>query len=210
MDQLAENDKVFNNLLTAAADMPNFLQFDNTFGVKGEIAAGSTYKKLILLDASNVVQLGESGTEVRVPADPSNALGVATKQYVDGVQMFQSQAIVTVNSGLTGSFATILSLSATTRGVVHAIWIDTAGGSSTCRIKVTVDGTLIIDDTSGALTNNRFYAMRANGNIETTASTDAGDAGHPLEIRFTSTLLIEATSGDGNSRAISVRYSKIP
>src|SRR3990167_7331548 len=92
LDSAAENDKVFNDLLTAVTDFANNLQFDNNKGITGEIAAGSTYKNLIKLDASNIVQLAESGTEVRVPADPTNVLGVATKQYVDANQMLQTQA----------------------------------------------------------------------------------------------------------------------
>src|SRR3990167_989930 len=131
MDQLAENDKVFNDLLTAAADIPNNLQFDNNNGLKGEIAAGSTYKNLIKLDASNIVQLSESGTEVRVPADPSNVLGVATKQYVDGVQMFQTQAKVSAaGSGSSGSYLTVLSLSATTRGRIKAMTFQQSAGGT--------------------------------------------------------------------------------
>ena len=52
-DKLGENDKVFNDLLTAVTDFANNLQFDNNKGIKGEIAAGSTYVKPIKLGASN-------------------------------------------------------------------------------------------------------------------------------------------------------------
>ena len=56
MDQVGENDKVFNDLLNAVTDFDNNLNFNNAKYLQGEIAAGSTYKKLIGLDASNIVQ----------------------------------------------------------------------------------------------------------------------------------------------------------
>ncbi len=136
MDQLGENDKVANDLLTAVTDFANFLQFDNTKGIKGEVAATGSYKKLILLDASDKIQIGEAGTEVRVPADPTNVLGVATKQYVDGVQMFETQPKVSASSGINASYVTILSLTATTRGHIRSLAITGGTGLSARRASI--------------------------------------------------------------------------
>ncbi len=211
MDQAAENDKVFNDLLTSVTDFANFLHFDNTKGVKGEVAATGSYKKLVVLDAGNVAQLGEAGTEVRVPADPTNALGVATKQYVDGVQMFQTQAIASAAaSGLT----TILNLTATTRVRLHAVWVVQAGGTSTWRVKITVDGTVVIDDTSATtLVAGDVGHLAANGRVTDDGTVDDGFAGDLIEICGNSTFKIEAdanVSAGGASGTVFALYSKIP
>ena len=210
MDQLGENDKVFNDLLTAVTDFANFLQFNNTKGIKGEIAAGSTYKSLVVLDASNVLQLGESGTEVRVPADPSNALGVATKQYVDAIQMLQTQAEVSGNSGTSGTLATVLSLSATTRGQVHAIYGLMAGASITLRLKITIDGVVVIDDTSPSTVAGDYNYLAPNGKVADSNSTEDSLVGHLINLRFNSSLLIEAATDNSTAVAVKVLYSKIP
>lgn len=211
MDKLGENDKVFNDLLTATTDFNNHLRFNNTKGITGEIAAGSTYKNLIQLDASNIVQLAESGTEVRVPADPTNALGVATKQYVDAVQMLQTQAVATGSPG-NGALATILSLSATTRGQVHAIWYaNGAGGTNAIRVKITIDGTVVVDETSPqTVTASFFLSLEPNTRWPDSVGQSAeGTTTRLINLRFNSTLLIEASKSE-NTGTLKVLYSKIP
>lgn len=211
LDQHGENDKVFNDLLTAVTDFSVNLKFDNNKGITGEIAAGSTYKNLLKLDASNIAQLGESGTEVRVPADPTNALGVATKQYVDATQMLQTQAKVAASSGASGTLATILNLAATTRGVVRALYGTNGGGAAhTLRVKITVDGTVVIDKTSAAWasTYRKFLPGHEWDVADFAAEDDAADA--LLAIHFNSSLLIEAASSTATVDTVSVVYAKIP
>mgnify|MGYP001558524310 FL=1 len=210
-DQIGENDKVFYELLFGTTDMDNNFKFNNAKYIQGEVAAGGTYKKIAGIDASNIVQLGESGTEVRVPADPSNALGVATKQYVDGVQMFQTQAIVSAAPNGSGTLATILSLSATTRGRLHAIWHLKGSQPGTLRVKITLDGTVVIDNTSPSIALAEYVAMKANGELWDTNSADDGDAAFLIELPFNSTCLIEAAISDaGSNSTVKVLYSKIP
>lgn len=210
-DALAENDKVFNDLLTAVTDFDNNLRFNNAKYLQGEIAAGSTYKKLIGLDASNIVQLSESGTEVRVPADPSNALGVATKQYVDGVQMFQTQPLV---SGVgTNAYVTILSLSATTRGHIRALYVKKGGGSvDNILVRITIDGGTPVVYTFSTVTPSKYRALQPNLTTSTTDQASADLVSFLLDIAFNSSLLVECADnhGAGDTSTCYVVYDKIP
>lgn len=214
-DQLAENDKVCYDLLTAAVDFNNFLQFNNTKGIKGEVAAGGTYKSLVVLDSGNVVQLGEAGTEVRVPADPSNALGVATKQYVDGVQMFQTQAKVSASPALSSAFATILNIAATTRGRVKSISFKTGSGGTVTvsAIRITIDGgtpVTISPDVEPAADNWRSLNVNLLWSAAD-AATEEGLGSNNIDIAFNTSLLIEAsTRFAAGTPLCKVVYEKIP
>ncbi len=214
-DALAESDATFNSLLTAASDFDNFLQFNNTKGIKGEVAAGGTYKSLVVLDSGNVVQLAEAGTEVRVPADPTNVLGVATKQYVDGVQMFQTQPKVSATPGLSGTFATILNLTATTRGRVKSISFKTGSGgtSTTSGVRITIDGgtPITIAPVVEPIADN-WRALGA-GLVFSTADSAAeeGLGSTNIDIAFNTSLLIEAsTKFAAGTPLCKVVYEKIP
>lgn len=212
LDQHAENDKVFYDLLFGSTDIANDVKFDNAKYIKAEIAAGSTYRKLIGLDASNIIQIGESGVEVRIPADPTNALGVATKQYVDAIQMFQDQAEVSVAT-LSGSLVTLLSLSATTRGVLKALWVARSSTTAgTCRVKITVDGTVVIDETSDSIGAGVHRYLTAQGLWNATDVTAEGNAGALANIFFNSTLLVEVlhAGGGAGTSTFYARYAKVP
>lgn len=210
-DQLAENDKVFNDLLTAVADFANFLQFDNTKGIKGEVAAGGTYKSLVVLDASNIVQLGQSGTEVRVPADPSNALGVATKQYADGVQMFRTQAKVSASSGTSGAYLTILNQAATTRGRIKTISMGQGTlGPGTVSVRITIDGGSAVTITSSAIADNNWRGLLPGLLWSTADQANENLTSTLIHISFNTSILIEATSANANAATITIVYEKIP
>jgi len=210
-DQLSENDKVFNDLLTAAVDFPNHLQFDNAKGIKGEVAATGTYKNLIVLDASDIVQLGVAGTIVAVPADPTTNLGVATKAYVDGVQMFQTQPKVGVATGAGASFTTILSLTSTTRGrlksIVHIR--PGTGGSSTVTVRITIDGGAAVTITSSSVAIDKCRALSPGLVWTGTDQTYEGDASTICDISFNTSILVEATA-EGNAGTLNIGYEKIP
>lgn len=207
MDQLAENDKVFNNLLTAATDFDNNLRFNNAKYLQGEIAAGSTYKKLIGLDASNVVQLGESGTEVRVPADPTNALGVATKQYVEALQMFQLQARATVSIGAAGRTTAI---NITGRVIIHAITLKpTAGTDASATVWVTVDGTEL-SFSSPTIAAGEFGALQGNFTMKDMNTAVENDAGALVHFPCNTSMKVEAQCGGGDTMDLTVVYSKVP
>jgi len=210
MDQLAENDKVFNNKQTGAADFADIIKFDNTKGIAGEVAAGGTYKNLVTFDSSNVVQLGESGIEVRVPADPSNNLGVCTKQYAEALQMFQTQANGSGSSGVSGSLSTILSVAATTRGVLLAVWGKRTSSAHTVSVQVTVDSVVVSSEASPTIAQNDYWYLGANGVPVDSNSTAEGDAQNLINMPFNTSLLLEATSGDANAQTVQYLYAKVP
>lgn len=194
MDQLAENDKVFNDLLTAVTDFDNNLRFNNAKYLQGEIAAGSTYKKLIGLDSSNVVQLGESGTEVRVPADPTNALGVCTKQYAEALQMFQTQAVATATPGGGGpTFVTILSRSG--RGHLRSLSLQMhSGGTGTPYVRITIDGGAAVTISGSTTTASTWRALTPNLVWSETDRTNDGDETYLLDIAYKTSILVEVSN----------------
>ncbi len=213
MSAMAENDAVFNDLLTEVTDFANHLRFNNTKGLKGEVAAGGSYKQMIQLDASNVVQLGEAGTEVRVPQDPVNALGVATKAYVDGVQMFQTQPKVVANGGGSSAYATILNLTATTRGRVRAIHAQKGNSSNySLTIRITVDGgTPVVIATVANPALSTFRGLQANLVWSETNQATADRGAFLIDIAFNASLLIEGMTETGGSPPVfTVVYEIIP
>ena len=208
MDQLGENSKVFNDLLTEITDLDN-IRHNNAKGPKGEVAAGGSYKKLILLDASNIVQLAESGTEVRVPADPTNVLGIATKQYVDGVQMFQTQPLVSGATGATNFYTTILNLAATTRGHIRALYAVNGGVGGTISVRITIDGGTPIVYTTSAIIASNYRGLQPNLTWSPTDQTNANLVSFLTDIAFNSSILIEFSASQ-NAGTGYVVYDKIP
>ena len=197
MDKLAESDKTFNNLLTAVDDFSVNLKFDNNKGITGEIAAGSTYKQLIKLDTSNIVQLGESGTEVRVPADPTNVLGVATKQYVDDTLMLGLIAKLRVTS-TSISNADVLNITAVGRLRALSQYSNTAVGAEYPDLTLTVDGTAYAEMVGGAHTT----VYLNTDNTPSTATTFVKSATlEQVVVHFKTSLRVQhrkdATGGGG-------------
>ena len=210
-DQLAESDKVFNDLLTEITDLDN-IRHNNAKGPKGEVAAGGSYKKLILLDSGNVVQLGESGTEVRVPADPTNALGVATKQYADGVNLLQTQPRVSVTSGASGSYVTILN--ATAKGHVRCLYIraiSTGGGNDIMSIRITIDGgTPVVYADAGNTAASDISAMTPDLILQDTNALVSVNAHAILiDIAFNTSMLIEAQTAETTGDICVCVYDKV-
>lgn len=211
-DALAESDATFNNLLTEVTDLDN-IRHNNAKGPKGEVAAGGTYKKLILLDASNIVQLGEAGTEVRVPADPTNVLGVATKQYVDGVQMFQTQPRVSASSGVNDAYATLLNVTAAGHLRAITMTVDgSSGGNDIQSVRITIDGgTPVVYADAGSTAINETSALMPD---LTFVDTNVGPAlpAHAilLDIAFNTSILVETKTPDPNASVSVVVYDKIP
>lgn len=209
LDQAAENDKVFDDLLTAAVDFDNDLRFNNAKAIAGEIAAGGTYKDLAQLDSNDVCQLGQSGTEVRVPADPTNVLGVATKQYVDALTMFQTQQVTSATAGVSNAFNTILSV--TGQGIVHAVWF-LANQTTPTTIKITIDGTLVFTTNAIPMTNNDWGHMTEHGFlVDDNTTSEISVISLPIDFRFNTSLLIEAAIALGNGGStVKVLHSEIP
>lgn len=212
MDQLAENDKVFNDLLTAVTDFDNNLRFNNAKYLQGEIAAGSTYKKLIGLDASNIVQLGESGTEVRVPADPTNALGVATKQYVEAFQVFQTQPAATATPGGGGpTYVTLLSRSG--RGHLRALtMLNGAGSAATAYVRITIDGgSAVVYNAATNFANGTYRYFMPNLKWNETDQATDGVLGLPLlDIAYNTSILVEVSNAVGAGGTARLIHDIIP
>jgi hypothetical protein len=209
---LATNDKLFNDELTGAISIPNDVKLGNARALRGEVVATGTWRTLAQLDASNIVQIGDAACETRVPADPTNVLGIATKQYVDGVQMFHTQPKVTVTSGSAGAFVTVLSLTATTRGHLLAITGKAdATGNDACRLRITIDGgtpVTIISTTNPAANKWRGLTPPLVWSTVDQATEDL--AAYLLNISFNSSILVEAAYNNGAATyACSVLYDKI-
>lgn len=215
MNDVAANDKLFNDQLTGGIDIPNDLHLKNAQYLRGDVAATGTWYKLAGLDASNIVQIGDSATEVRVPADPVNALGIATKQYVDATNMLQAQPQVNVTLGSSGTLATILNY--TGKGELHTIWAQAdSTNAGTIRVKVTVDGVVVVDNTSDSIANLKYQGLTANLYWAPGAVTWTGVpsqialTAYLLKIPFRTSIKVEATLSAANSNGtMTVFYSKV-
>ncbi len=212
---LALNDKLFNDQLTGAVDIPNDLHLGNAKFLRGDVVATGTWRKLIGLDAGNIVQVGDAATEVRLPADPVNVLGAATKQYVDGVQMFETQPKVSGSAGANSTYATIVNLTATTRGRVVAINMqqNTSAAGGFMGVRVTIDGgtpfTIATPGTPGA---SKYRGVGGSLAFSSTDQTNEGDVSALIGIAFNTSLLIEATTANtiSGTCTCNVVYEKIP
>lgn len=205
MTNLANNDKLFNDQLTAAMAIPQSLLIANTFGISAK-ESGGTARNLIKFDGSNVIQLGAAAAaDVRVPADPTDVLGVATKQYVDGQQVLQLQALVSGSSGINGSFATILNY--TGKGECHAIYVAGGTNNGAAEIKITVDGTLVLDITSISITSGNFLGLQANLTWQGTLQANASLVSFLLRIPFKTSLKIEVACANSAAQTVNVAYS---
>ncbi|GAF72907.1 unnamed protein product, partial [marine sediment metagenome] len=199
MDELAHNDDFFNDLLTGAQDIDNNLNFNNAKYIRGEVFATGAWKNLIGLDGSDVCQVGVAGTEVHLPQDPVSALGAVTKQMLEAATMFQFQAIASGSEGLSGSLLTILNI-ASGKGIIHGIYAKKATTNGTLRIKITIDGSANIDDTSGDIPINDIGVMTPYGTMEDTDYADlevAIKAGVPflIHIPYNASIKVEAAGG---------------
>lgn len=204
---LADNDLLFNDLLTAVTDFANELHFNNNVALAGEVAAGGSYIDLVKIDASNVVQLGQAGYEVRVPADPTNDLGVCTKQYAEALQMFSTQA--EVSGAVPNGGATLLNV--TDRGILHMASIKGTGdaGGATVGISVTIDGVGVYSGTIISASGNVNYAAQVGGNLATTG-TSTYEVTPELNWRFNTSCVVAFSNTGATLTTGKVKYSIIP
>ncbi len=210
MADLAVNDKLFNDQLTGSLDVPNDLHLANAKYLRGDVAATGTWYKLIGLDASNIVQVGDALTEVRLPADPTNVLGAATKQYVDGAQMFETQPKVSGTAGGSGTYATILNLTATKRGHIRALTVKANSNGDNISIRITIDGGTPVVITVNTVSTNSWRGLLEVLLFSSTDLLATEDlVSSLLDISFASSLLVEASSNNGIAATVHIVYDKI-
>ena len=206
---LADNDLLFNDLLTAVTDFANELHFNNNVAIAGEVAAGGSYVDLVKIDASNVVQLGQAGYEVRVPADPTNDLGVCTKQYAEALQMFSTQAEVSVSIAVGGATG----LNYTGRGILHMATIIGSGGdpgATTMGISVTIDGVTVYSGTHLSTDGFVHWPAQVGAALAGGAGTDYSDVVDELNWRFNTSCVVAFSNSAGAAKVAKIKYSIIP
>lgn len=192
LNKLGVNDKLFNDQLVGNINIPTSPILANTQALKGDSAVSGTPKKMISRDASNVVQLAEAGVEVRVPADPTNALGVATKQYVDGATQLQTQAPISGATGINPTYNTLLNYTGV--GRVHAIGV-VSGSGGTETIRITIDGGTPFTVAGSGAAGNFFYMTADLQNLIDSGAVTV--TGRLLEINFKTSIKIEFRSNTG-------------
>lgn len=212
MSNNAINDKLFNDQLTGAIDIPNDLKLANAKYLRGEIAATGTWYKLCGLDAGNIVQLGDALTEVRVPADPTNALGVATKQYVDAKEMYQTQPKVAATGGANNVYANVLNI--TKKGRVQTLSVLDGGGGGAggvATIRITIDGGTPVVIATSSIAANKYRFLQANLIFNASDQSTEDLVSSLLEIGFNTSLLIESKSGNAlTGDVVNIVYEIIP
>ena len=128
--------------------------------------------------------------------------------------MYETQPKVSAACGVTGTYATILNLTATTRGRIATIAMlaDSVVGG-TFSIRLTIDGGTPVVITSTAVGVSKYRAILPNLLWNTTDQATEDLVASLLRITFNTSLLVEATtsgSPGGPTPTCNIVYEKIP
>lgn len=124
--------------------------------------------------------------------------GVNSEQQVGASAVNGAREVL---SGALTAATLATALAVTGAGEVPALSIFTKNSTSrTLRLRVTVDGTVVFDSTSNAITSSG-YGMVAVGTAET-----AGMRPAPSPIKFNASLLVEIASSLSETDLIAIAY----